>query len=51
MLYPKIKRKKSRFKIFITNITSNIKNTIYTIIKIIQSREYFILFMKKNFHF
>ena len=42
MLYPKIKRKKSRFKIFIT---------IYTIIKMIQSREYFILFMKKNFHF
>ena len=49
MFYPKIKKKKRKFKM--NNITDSIKNLIYTGVKIFQSKEYFILFMKKSFHF
>lgn len=50
MLYPKIKVKKSNLKKFIYNIIINIKELIYKYLKTFQSKEYFILFMKKNFH-
>lgn len=43
-MYPKIKRKKQKIKI---NIINNIKNFIINFKNI----EYFVLFMKKSFHF
>lgn len=50
MLYPKIKQKKSNFKLYINKIVDNIKNLFINIILSLKSKEYFIIFMKKSFH-
>ena len=51
MLYPKIKIKKNKFRISKKSYISNIKNVIVNSINIFQNRKYFILFIKKSFHF
>lgn len=51
MLYPKVKRKKQKIKISLLDTIISIKSSIYIIINVLKSREYFVLFMKKNFHF
>ena len=50
MLYPKIKKKKTTFKSHFYNILYDIKKRFYKLIKIMIDKEYFVLFMKKNFH-
>lgn len=50
MLYPKTKPKKHKFKVFITKIKDDMKNILYDIIYLIKSKDYFVIFMKKNFH-
>ena len=50
MLYPKIKQKKITFKSRFNDLLDDIKIKFYKIIKIIISKDYFILFMKKSFH-
>ena len=50
MLYPKIKHKKNKFKSFISKIKDDMKNIFYDIIYLMKSKDYFMIFMKKNFH-
>lgn len=49
MLYPKIKNTKP--KTSIKDIINNTKNDIINSIDIFRNRKYFILFIKKSFHF
>ena len=51
MLYPKIKKKKISIKTHFINFKDDIRSIFYKIIKIIIDKDYFILFMKKKFHF
>jgi len=50
-MYPKIKIKKTKRSIIIDNIIDNIRNILLIFVNIIASKGYFILFMKKCFHF
>lgn len=50
MLYPKIKKKKTKFKTIILDIFDEFKIRFYKLIKIMIDKDYFVLFMKKNFH-
>lgn len=50
MLYPKIKKKKITIKTRISSIFDDIRNIFYKVIKIMIDKDYFVLFMKKNFH-
>ena len=50
MLYPKIKKRKITFKSRIIDLCDDIKIKFYKIIKMMISKDYFVLFMKKNFH-
>ena len=50
MLYPKTKRKKNKFKSFMSKVKDDMKNIFYDIIYLIKSKDYFMIFMKKNFH-
>lgn len=50
LLYPKIKLNKIKEKNLIKN-KIKLKKIIYNFIRNIQDKDYFILFMKKNFHF
>jgi hypothetical protein len=50
MLYPKVKKKKITLKSRVNDLCDDIKSIFYKIVKILISKEYFILFMKKNFH-
>jgi len=51
MIYPKIKKKNKSIKFWLINLFIDIKNILFKILKMIVSLDYFILFMKKNFHF
>lgn len=48
-MYPKIKKVKS--KTSINDVTNNIKDIIFDCVNILRSGEYFILFIRKCFHF
>lgn len=50
MLYPKVKKKKIKFKTIILDILDEVKIRFYKLIKIMIDKDYFILFMKKSFH-
>ena len=50
MLYPKTKHKKNIFKSFMSKLKDDMKNILYDIIYLIKSKDYFMIFMKKNFH-
>lgn len=50
-MYPKTKIKRNKLKLIINTIIDNIKNILFTCLKIISSKEYFIIFMRKCFHF
>lgn len=51
MLYPKIKIRKEKNRECFINIVNSIKNVIVSGIRVLKNREYFILFVKKSFHF
>jgi len=50
MLYPKINLIKQKNKKIFHNIIMRIKEVIYKNLKSLQNKDYFILFLKKNFH-
>lgn len=50
MLYPKLKNNKSKFNVITAKIKDDMKNILYDIIYLISSKDYFKIFMKKNFH-
>lgn len=50
-MYPKIKIKKVKLKLSINDIFDNIKAIIFKYISMFKSKENFVLFLKKNFHF
>lgn len=50
-MYPKIKIKKFKFNIPINYIFFNIKKILLVSVNIIMSKDYFISFIMKNFHF
>lgn len=50
MLYPKIKEKKNKFKAFAAKFKDDMKNILYDLIYLMKSKDYFVIFMKKNFH-
>ena len=51
MLYPKVKRKRNKLKIFMNGIICDMKNFIIKSVRSITSIENFILLMRKCFHF
>lgn len=51
MLYPKIKIKKSKMRISMKVIFDMIKEVLFLNIRLFQSKEYFLIFIKKSFHF
>ena len=50
MLYPKIKKKKKSFKLFLIDRFDDVKIAFFKVIKIILSKDHFVLFLKKSFH-
>lgn len=50
MLYPRIKKKKKSFKLFMYDLFDDVRIIFFKIVKIMINRDYFILFMKKSFH-
>lgn len=51
MLYPKIKEKKNKIKLSISNEIYKIKNNVFNFIRNFRGIDYFLLFLSKCFHF
>lgn len=51
MLYPKIKNKESKLEISIKNVILYVKDISLSSLNIFKNSEYFILFVRKSFHF